>query len=115
MHDYETVMETRDLGPGQRAASRARHTDLALVNVGQTYFAVDARCPNDGVHLGEEGRLDGYRLTCPGDGWSFDVRTGERVAPEGPGASLRRYDLRVEENRIQVGPPLETTGAPADG
>lgn len=115
MPDYQSVMETRDLGPGQRAAARVRGADLVVVNVGQSYYALEARCPNDGVHLGEEGRLAGYLLTCPTDGWSFDVRTGQRVEPAGPAPALTRYLLRVAENRIEVGPPLETSGASAQG
>ena len=43
---------------------------------------------------------------APGHIRAFDVRTGECVDPEGqPG--LQRYSIRVEENQIKIGPPLD--------
>lgn len=114
MEDFEAVLETRDLGPGQRAAARAHGRDLVVVNVGQTYYALDAHCPNGGTHLGEEGRLSGDLIVCPHDQWAFDIRTGRRVEPEA-GPSLHRYAIKVEENRILVGPTLTGNGGHGAG
>lgn len=105
MAAYEPVLRTPELGPGEMREVRAHGETLALVNVGQTYYALAAHCPNDGVNLAREGRLKGELLVCPNDDWAFDVRTGRRVGAPG-GAGLRRYALRVEENEIRVGPPV---------
>lgn len=105
MADFKPVLETRDLGPGQRAAARAHGRDLVIVNVGQTYYALEGRCPKGGTHLGKEGQLMGDLLVCPRDQWAFDVRTGRRVEPK-PGPALQRYAIKVEENRILVGPAI---------
>lgn len=110
MSDYEPVLQTRDLGPGKVASVRAHGRDLVLANVGQTYYALDARCPNEGTNLGRSGELRDYLLVCPTDQWAYDVRTGERVRPSA-GPPLRRYDIRVEDNAVLVGPPVGGNGA----
>lgn len=105
MAEYVPVANTPELGPGEMREVRVRGEAVVVVNVGQTYYAVSAHCPNDGLNLAREGRLRGELLICPRDDWAYDVRTGWRVHPAG-GPGLRRYAIRVEENRILVGPPL---------
>jgi nitrite reductase/ring-hydroxylating ferredoxin subunit len=103
MTEFEPVLNTPDLGPGAVAAVHAHGRDIALVNVGQTYYAVDARCPVDGTHLGRHGRLDGDTLACPNDAARFNVRTGLRLDAAG---ELNAHGIRVEGNRVLVGPQL---------
>jgi nitrite reductase/ring-hydroxylating ferredoxin subunit len=102
MSTYESVLRTPELGPGDVAAVQAHGTELAVANVGQTYYAVAALCPVDGTHLGRDGRLDGDLLICPNDQARFDVRTGVQV---GGDAALRAHAIRVEGNEVLVGPP----------
>ncbi len=105
MAEFVPVLRTPELGPGEMREVEAHGERLALVNVGQTYYAVSAYCPKDGLNLAREGRLKGDLLICPNDDWAYDVRTGERVDPPG-GVGLRRYAIRVEENEIKIGPAL---------
>jgi nitrite reductase/ring-hydroxylating ferredoxin subunit len=104
METYETVLRTPDLGPGAVAAVEAHGRPVAVANVGQRYYAVDATCPVDGTNLGREGTLDGALLICPHDRARFDVRTGARV--DGRGA-LAAHSIRVEGNEVLVGPPRD--------
>lgn len=108
--EYQSVLRTPELGPGQLHEVEAHGEAVVLANVGQTYHALSARCPNDDVNLAQEGRLQGDLLICPNDDWAFDVRTGRRVRPSG-GPGLRRYPIEIEENVIKVGPPQESRGA----
>lgn len=101
MTEFETVLRTPELGPGAIAEVQARGHDIAVANVGQTYYAFDAACPVDGTNLARDGRLDGDLLICPNDDARFNVRTGERV--NGAGA-LRAHAVRIEGNEIRVGP-----------
>jgi nitrite reductase/ring-hydroxylating ferredoxin subunit len=105
MDAYQTVLRTPDLGPGHLVEVEAHGHPVALANVGQTYYAVDARCPNDGTNLAREGRLEGDLLICPRDEAAFDVRSGDRVDGE-DGIALRSYAIQVAGNEIRVGPPL---------
>lgn len=102
MAEYETVLRTPDLGPGAVAQVHAHGQDIAVANVGQTYYAVDATCPVDGTNLARDGQLHGDLLICPNDDARFNVRTGERVDAQG---SLRAHSVRIEGNEIRVGPP----------
>ena len=106
MAGFLPVLTTPELGPGEMREVHANGRDLLLVNVGQTYYALDARCPDDGVNLAREGRLKGTALLCPRDDSAFDVRTGERLTPDDR-PPLARYAIRVEENTIEVGPRVE--------
>jgi 3-phenylpropionate/trans-cinnamate dioxygenase ferredoxin component len=102
MTAFETVLRTPDLGPGAMMEVQAHGQDIAIANVGQTYYAVDARCPIDGTNLARDGRLDGDLLICPNDEARFDIRTGERV--DGRGA-LRQHAIRVQGNEVKVAAP----------
>ncbi|HUF51464.1 MAG TPA: Rieske 2Fe-2S domain-containing protein [Longimicrobiales bacterium] len=108
MAEFETVLRTPDLGPGSIAEVQAHGRDLAVANVGQTYYALEATCPVDGTNLAREGRLVDDLLVCPHDDARFDVRTGERI--DGRGA-LQRHEVRVEGNDVRVGPPGGSTAA----
>jgi 3-phenylpropionate/trans-cinnamate dioxygenase ferredoxin component len=104
MTSYETVLRTPDLGPGTLTEVQAHGRDIAIANVGQTYYAVDARCPVDGTNLARDGRLDGDLLVCPNDEARFDIRTGARVGGSG---AIRSHAIQVRGNEVKVGPPLE--------
>lgn len=107
--EYERVLTTQELGPGAKREVEVGGEALVLVNVGQTYYALQANCPHDSTNLATEGRLLGDRMVCPYDDWAYDVRTGHRVDPPG-GPRLRRYGIRVEGNEILVGPELPPDG-----
>ena len=104
MNDYLTVLETRDLGPGHSREVEVHGDRVLLLNIGQTYFAVEARCPESGSALEIRARRQQDRLICPNDEAEYDLATGERL--DGSGRPLRRYDVRVEGNDIKVGPRL---------
>jgi nitrite reductase/ring-hydroxylating ferredoxin subunit len=105
MVEYQAVLQTAELGPGQIREVEVRGKTLIVANVGQTYFALAAHCPYDGTNLAREGYLDGDYLICPVDERAFDLSTGESTRP-GDLRTLERYAIRVEENEVKVGPPL---------
>ena len=107
MSRFETVLRTPELGPGDVAEVHAHGRRIALANVAQTYYAVDAECPIDGTNLAREGKLDGEVLICPHDDARFDVRTGERIDALGEN-SLHTHRIRVEGNEVRVGLGEET-------
>ncbi|HUE77086.1 MAG TPA: nitrite reductase (NAD(P)H) small subunit [Longimicrobiales bacterium] len=104
MSDYESVLETRDLGPGQSREVEVRGDRVLLLNIGQIYYAVEARCPESGAALEVRTRRQRDRLICPDDAAEYDLASGERL--DGSGRPLHRYAVRVEGNVIKVGPPL---------
>lgn len=113
MASFETVLRTPDLGPGTMREVHAHGRDIAVANIGQTYYAVDAECPVDGTNLAREGRLDGDIIICPHDDARFDMRTGARVDGDGDDA-LRRHEIRIEGNDVRVGAEEPADSATAD-
>lgn len=105
MAEYQAVLRTAELGPGQMREVTAQGETLLVVNIGQTYYAYSALCPYDGTNLAREGYLAGETVVCPTDGRVFDLRTGTSERP-GDIRTLERYSIRVEENEVLVGPPL---------
>ncbi len=101
MAEYESVLETPELGPGESRAVEVHGRPILLLNVGQTYYALDARCPESGAPLELKTR---DHVACTADSAEYDVATGERV--DADGRPLRRYQVRVEGNAVKVGPPL---------
>ncbi len=113
MAEYESVLRTPELGPGEMREVEAHGETLAVLNVGQTYYALEACCPVDATNLARDGWLRGDRLECPSDHALYDVRTGRRAdgAAGATAPPLRRYAIDVAGNEIRVGPLL----APAEG
>lgn len=73
---------------------------MALFNVNGEYYAINWICPHMGGPLGA-GTLNGYVVTCPWHGWTFDVRTGK---PDHPGGHcVSAYETRVEDGYVYVG------------
>lgn len=104
MSQYESVLETRDLGPGQSREVEVRGDRVLLINIGQIYYAVEARCPESGGALAVRARRQDDRLVCAEDEAEYDLTSGERL--DASGRPLRRYAVRVEGNVIKVGPQL---------
>lgn len=113
MASFETVLRTPDLGPGTMREVHAHGHDIAVANIGQTYYAFDPTCPVDGTNLAREGRIDGDTIICPGDDAHFDIRTGARVDGDGDDV-LRRHEIRIDGNDVCVGAGQPSGGATAD-
>ncbi len=84
---------------------------IVLVNIDGEFRAFDARCPHQEQSLAE-GELEGHILTCPAHLWSFDVRTGAGVNPEG--CRLAMYPLRIEGEDVFVDVDAADTPVEAD-
>ena len=104
MTQYESVLETRDLGPGHSREVRIDGRSVLVLNIAQIYYALESRCPDSGTTLELRPSPGDDRLVCPADEAEYAVPTGERL--NGPGRPLRRYDVRVEGNHIKIGPPV---------
>lgn len=101
--EFVSVVRTPDLGPGDIKEVEAHGHMMGVTNVGQTYYAFDAQCPVDGTNLAREGVIRGDALVCPQDNTRFNIRTGSSDG----GPPLQRYSIKVEENQVKIGPPID--------
>jgi 3-phenylpropionate/trans-cinnamate dioxygenase ferredoxin component len=104
MAEFVEVSRVEDLPPGTATVVRVRDTELALVNVADTFYALDNQCTHRGGYLGE-GEINPdwheWAIECPLHGSVFDVRTGEVVNPPAT-EPVRTYAVRVEDGAVQV-------------
>ena len=72
---------------------------VLATRLGSEIVATAGVCPHEDVSLAD-GDLDGARLTCPGHGYQFDVRTGACV--HDPRLELRRYRVTIIDDEVWI-------------
>lgn len=86
---------------------------IAVRRVGAEFFAIQNVCPHRGGPLGE-GDAEGFALTCPLHGWTFDLRSGQHTL--NPVVRVKTYPVRVSDGWVEVAsgaaPPPEPPPAP---
>jgi len=103
MGTFHRVANLGDLEPGQCRLVQAGEYDIALFNVGGEFYALDSACTHQWGPLAD-GQLEGNVITCPWHGASFDVRTGEVLAPPAE-SNVERYPVRLRGSDIEVEVP----------
>jgi nitrite reductase (NADH) small subunit/3-phenylpropionate/trans-cinnamate dioxygenase ferredoxin subunit len=94
------VGRVEDVPAGRGATVElADGTELALYNVGGTFYAVENFCPHRGAPLAD-GHLCGHVVECDWHGWRFDVRTGECLTRAG--ATINSYPVVIEDGQIKI-------------
>jgi nitrite reductase (NADH) small subunit len=97
--DFVPVGRVEDFLPGTARTVRAGDEQVAVMRVGDEFYATQGACLHLKGPLGE-GRLEDHVVTCPWHGWQYDVRTGKNefdLAIE-----LETYEVRVENGEVQV-------------
>jgi nitrite reductase/ring-hydroxylating ferredoxin subunit len=96
---FVTVARVDDLEPETVTVVRAGEEEIALVRIGDEFFATQGKCLHLEGPLGE-GWLEDHVLTCPWHGWQYDVRTGANEFDRA--IVLRTYEVRVEDGDVKV-------------
>ena len=93
------VADAQEIGDGKAKIVRVEGLTLAVFRVKDEFFALENSCLHRGGPLGE-GELEGYTVTCPWHGWTYDVRTGSfEVIPP---LRVRTYPVRREGESVVV-------------
>lgn len=100
MSEFVKVAKTDEIPAGRAKMVDVNGTEIALFNVGGSFYAIDNTCTHVGGPL-SEGEIEGVEVTCPWHGGVFDVTTGEVLGPP-PGSAVNRYNVRVEGSDIEV-------------
>ncbi len=100
----ETVVLCRrgDLEPGEARRFEAGPRRIALVRIGDAFYAVDDRCSHEDYSLSEgEVWADEREIECPQHGSMFDLVTGEaRSLPATKPVSV--YEVVVDGDQVAV-------------
>ena len=97
--DFVRVARVADVPPGTALTVVAGAREIALFNVGGTFYAVDNTCPHQGGPLAE-GWVEGTRVTCPWHAWTFELTNGAMTL--GDYASVDVFDVRIEGDSVLV-------------
>ena len=79
-------------------------TKVAVFRQGDSFFAVNDRCPHMGAAM-SGGRIIKGIIRCHMHGWEFDVTTGECKTKHW--AKLPRYEVRIEGNDLLLRPVID--------
>ncbi len=103
-----TLAAASSVGEGQIAAFKTDEREIAVANVGGTYYAFNDICTHRRCSLAD-GELDGTTLTCICHGSRFEVSTGEVVRGPAP-RPLEVYPVSIEGDELRVDVPSEDAG-----
>jgi nitrite reductase/ring-hydroxylating ferredoxin subunit len=73
---FQKAANKKDIKEGGLLGVELEGNRIVLVRVNGQVFAIDAVCSHKGAPL-EEGKLEGFNLTCPWHYAVFDVRNGK--------------------------------------
>ncbi len=97
---FVRVASTHDVMPGAMRAVTADSTEILLVNLAGTYFAIGNICRHKGCRL-SVGNLSGDVVQCPCHGSQYNIRTGAII--RGPTIEPEPFfEVRVENDQILV-------------
>lgn len=96
------VARVSEMPEGTARHVKVGKNDLAVVRVGDQFFALSNVCRHAFAPLAE-GFVDGYFLVCPWHGWRYDVRDG---TTDHPNADVRVYEVTVSGDDVLVTVPL---------
>lgn len=104
MPGFVEVAKVEDVPPGSARVVKVGATQVALVNVDGTFYALDNECPHRAGYLGE-GEINAdwseWALECPLHGSVFDVRTGAVLNPPAQ-TPVGTYAVEVDGGAVSV-------------
>lgn len=95
-----TEFPVTDLAPGDIKLIQLDGVDIAVYNVGGSFYATQDACTHEMGEL-SDGFLDGEVVTCPFHGAQFNVKTGAVVA-EPATAPLKTYRVTAVDGIVRV-------------
>ena len=97
---WVVAVKAADVVEGAIKQAEVADKNLAIYNLGGTYYATDNECTHAYAML-SEGTIDGDVIECPLHGGAFEIKTGK-----GLGApifcDLKCYPARVVAGNVEV-------------
>jgi nitrite reductase (NADH) small subunit/3-phenylpropionate/trans-cinnamate dioxygenase ferredoxin subunit len=99
MPRFIPVASVTQIPPGRAEAFVVGSYEIAVFNVGGTFYAIENACPHQGGPL-SEGFIDGPVVTCPWHAWCFNVADGHMTL--GGFTSVETFEVLLEGETISV-------------
>jgi 3-phenylpropionate/trans-cinnamate dioxygenase ferredoxin component len=94
-----------EIANGERVFVEIDGLPIVVFNIGGQIFAIGDTCSHDDGPLGD-GSLDGFEVTCPRHGASFDVRTGKVISLPAI-VDIPAYPVRIVGGQLEIGLPKD--------
>lgn len=101
MSEWIDVCAEGELAPGDFRTVWVDDVEVAIINCGGKFYALEDVCTHDGGEL-TGGVIEGCEIECPRHGARFDIRTGQVLAPPAY-EPIRTYPVEVRSGRIVLG------------
>jgi thiamine pyrophosphate-dependent acetolactate synthase large subunit-like protein/nitrite reductase/ring-hydroxylating ferredoxin subunit len=101
---WHKVAEVDDLPDGRVTTVQAGHRSVCLTHCGDSFGALENRCPHQGGPLGE-GSIEKGWLRCPWHGYDYDPVTGQ--PPPGFTDAPTAFPVEIRTDGIYVEVPDE--------
>ncbi len=103
MPDWVTVARTDEIPDGEMVAATIDGVELLVVSFDGEYRSIGDVCTHEECSLAD-GEIEDGTVVCSCHGSVFNLRTGEVVEPPATDDEPV-YEVRVEEDEIQVARP----------
>jgi len=98
--NFVTVATKGEVPPGEMKSVEVDGVQIMVCNVDGEYYAVHDECTHECFPL-SEGSLAGHTVICMLHGASFDLKTGDILAPPAY-EPLKTYRVRVDGESVRV-------------
>ena len=109
--EFVRVASVDEIAPGKAKVVTVGDRQVAVFNVGGTFYAIDDACTHETTPL-SDGPLHGDIVVCPKHGSRFHLPTG-RVLSLPAVVPVNTYPVRVDEGQVLLLPiPQKGHGMP---
>jgi nitrite reductase/ring-hydroxylating ferredoxin subunit len=96
----DRVCHISEIAEGMARSVEIGDRQLALYNIGGTFYATDNRCTHARAYL-SEGFIEGDTIECPLHGGRFHIPTGQPLSPP-VRAPVCVYPVQVIDDEIYI-------------
>jgi len=97
--EFVRVADVAAVPPGSSRVVSVGRYDVALFNVGGTFYALENACPHQGGPI-VDGWVQGLTVSCPWHAWCFDMRSGRMTL--GNFAVISCFDVQIEQDGVYL-------------
>ena len=102
MAEFVKIAKASNIAEGCAKCVEVEGRDIAIFNLGGTFYAIDDLCTHEDASL-SEGEIDGDEVECPWHAARFNIKTGEVLsAPAYEDVSTYKVRLNGEDVEVEI-------------
>ena len=77
------IAKVKELKEKRGLLTRIEGEEISIFKIDGNVFAIGNVCPHQHFSMLHEGEVNGFNVTCPMHGWTYDLRTGKSTNANG--------------------------------